>query len=293
MKGAKTRKGLGVSRCSWGEWGKPECGKRGRTCEFERQTESRAMQSEVSPKDSRIRAVLRSLNKWERFGNIPLTKRGQAAGVMIQISLEPVGAPTSAETICRDPGLIDLVRRAQREDAAAQAELMQRFQRRIAGYVRSILRQPEWEEDATQTVFIKMFRQLPGLREPAVFESWLFRIARNAALDFRRRRACRPVTVAMDEEAEVIPAPAAACGLDEIHAALEFAIAQLNPLDRRLVRGFVGGTSYDALARRTGLSLSSVKVRLHRVRPYLRDTVGGMTGTRLPEGRGWRPRNAT
>lgn len=211
---------------------------------------------------------------------------------MIQISLETVGTSTSAVIARRDPELMDLVRRAQREDAAAQSELLERFRRRIAGHVRSIMRQPEWEEDATQIVFIKMFRRLPGLREPAVFESWLFRIARNTALDFRRRRVCRPVTVAMDEETEGIPAPAAACSLDEIHAALEFAVARLNPLDRKLVAGYVGGASYDTLARRTGLSLSSVKVRLHRVRPFLRDTVGVMTGTRLPEHGGWRPRGS-
>jgi RNA polymerase sigma-70 factor (ECF subfamily) len=228
----------------------------------------------------------------DRGENIPLTKCGQTAGTMIQISLEPVGTANSGENARRDPDLIDLVRRAQREEAAAQAELLRLFRRRIAGYVRSILREPEWEEDATQTVFIKAFRRLPALREPAVFKSWLFRIARNTALDFRRRRACRPVTVAMDEEAEAVPAPSAGCGLDEIRASLDFALARLNPLDRRLVRGYVAGTSYDALARRTGLSLSSVKVRLHRVRPYLRDTVGEMTGTRLPEGGGWRPRGA-
>ena len=210
---------------------------------------------------------------------------------MIQPTLEPAGAANRAEAPRPDSGLIDLVRRAQREETGAQAELLRLFRRRIAGYVRSILSQPECEDDATQTVFIKMFRQLPGLREPAVFESWLFRIARNTALDFRRRRACRPVTVGMDDEAGEIPAPSASCSVDEIEAALDFAVAKLSPLDRSLVRGFVGGNSYDALARRTGLSLGSVKVRLHRVRPYLRDTVGAMTGMRQPEGGGWRPRN--
>ena len=67
---------------------------------------------------------------------------------MIQPTLEPAGAANRAEAPRPDSGLIDLVRRAQREETGAQAELLRLFRRRIAGYVRSILRQPECEDDA-------------------------------------------------------------------------------------------------------------------------------------------------
>src|SRR6185436_12574829 len=102
---------------------------------------------------------------------------------------------SSVATLERTPEqaeLIDLVQRAAGTDSAAQAELVRRYTRRIGGFVRAIIRQPDAVEDVTQMVFIKMFRRLARLRDPAVFESWLFTMARNTALDFIRRRQCRP-----------------------------------------------------------------------------------------------------
>lgn len=186
--------------------------------------------------------------------------------------------------------LIDLIRRAEAGDPLAQADLMSRYARRIAGFVRGIIRQPDAVEDVTQMVFIKMFRRLSRLRDPAVFESWLFTLARNTSLDFIRRRNCRPSTVTLDDDINQIadPSNATATTTNEILAALDRALARLSPLDRSLVAQFVAGESYGDIATRTGLSLATVKVRLHRVRPFLRTCVGEMTDTRLPGGKGWR-----
>jgi RNA polymerase sigma-70 factor (ECF subfamily) len=185
--------------------------------------------------------------------------------------------------------LIELVRRAEAGDHLAQSDLVHRYTRRVAGFVRTIIRQPDAVEDVTQTVFIKMFRRLSRLRDPAVFESWLFTLARNTGLDFIRRRACRPNTVTIDDEICQIADSDSSAATAEILAALDRALARLNPLDRSLVSQFVAGESYGTIATRTGLSLASVKVRLHRVRPFLRTWVGEMTDTRLPGGKGWRP----
>lgn len=182
-----------------------------------------------------------------------------------------------------DSGLAALVRRARCGEDAAQAELVARYSRRIAGYLRSLARREDGVEDLTQLTFIKMFRRLRGLRDPAVFEPWLFRIARNTAFDAGRRRACRPVTVALDAEAERVPDPGHELATREVLAALDTALAALRPIDRQLVRLVVSGESYATAARRAGLSLASVKVRLHRVRPFLRTTVGALTGTRRPD----------
>jgi RNA polymerase sigma-70 factor (ECF subfamily) len=184
--------------------------------------------------------------------------------------------------------LIALVRRADSGDAAAQCELVRRYTRRVAGFVRAIIRQPDAVEDVTQMVFIKMFRRLGRLRDPAVFESWLFTLARNTGLDFLRRRSCRPNTVALDDEVFQIADPSNTSATGEILAALDRALARLAPLDRTLITQFVAGESYGEIAARAGLSLATVKVRLHRIRPFLRACVGEMTDTRQPGGKGWR-----
>jgi RNA polymerase sigma-70 factor (ECF subfamily) len=205
--------------------------------------------------------------------------------------IQPHGdAPASASSVPVGSGAppVDLVRRARAGDASAQTELVARYSRRIGGYLRNLCRREEAVEDLTQLTFIKMFRRLRWLRDPAVFEPWLFRIARNTAYDAGRRRACRPATVALDVEAERIPDPGHELATREILGALELALAQLKPLDGQLVRMIVAGESYAEAARRHGLSVASVKVRLHRVRPFLRATVGGLTDTRSPDTPGWR-----
>ena len=170
--------------------------------------------------------------------------------------------------------LVTLVLKARTGDSAAQSELVHLYTRRVAGFVRAIIRQPDAVEDVTQMVFIKMFRRLSRLRDPAVFESWLFTLARNTGLDFIRRRNCRPNTVGLDEEINQIADPRDDSAMTEILAALDRALARLNPVDRSLVTQFVAGESYGDIASRAGLSLASVKVRLHRVRPFLRTWVG-------------------
>jgi DNA-directed RNA polymerase specialized sigma24 family protein len=95
--------------------------------------------------------------------------------------------------------LVGLVVRAQRSEMAAQSELVRRYTVRLSAFVRPILFQPSAVEDVVQMVFIKMVRRLTLLRDPAVFESWLFRLARNTAVDFLRRRRCRP-TMVSDEQ---------------------------------------------------------------------------------------------
>lgn len=71
-------------------------------------------------------------------------------------------------------------------------------------------------------------------------------------------------------------------------AALEGALSQLGPIDRRLVSRFVADESYLELAADAGLTLDAVKVRFRRVRPFLRAWVGSRTESRPRGPRGWR-----
>jgi len=178
--------------------------------------------------------------------------------------------------------LTALVIRAQTGDMPAQNELVRLYSHRIAGFVRTIVRNPNAIDDVTQNVFIKMFRRLNWLREPISFESWLFAMARSTALDYLRARARRPETLADDMEIFEKPDPSRPAMMSEILEALNLALTELSPKDRRIVGMVVEGHSYETIAQQENLTLGAVKARLTRVRPFLRTAVGLATGTRLP-----------
>lgn len=164
---------------------------------------------------------------------------------------------------------------------AAQSELVRLYLHRIAGFVRTIVRDPNVIDDIAQNVFIKMVRRLPGLREPVSFESWLFAMARSTALDYLRTRSRRPEVFAEDMPSFESADPSRPALMAEIVEALELALAQLSPKDRTLVAMVVAGHDYQTIAEQEGLTLGAVKARLTRVRPFLRAAVGMATGTRI------------
>ena len=92
----------------------------------------------------------------------------------------------------------------------------------------------------------------------------------------------RSSTVGFDPAFADVPALRNDSATAEIMEALDRALTRLAPIDQLLVRRFVAGDSYDQIAARVGLSLGAVKVRLHRVRPFLRNWVGAVTESRLP-----------
>lgn len=194
--------------------------------------------------------------------------------------------------------LIATVRRAGQGDAAAQATLVRSYTPRIAGLIRGIVRQPSAVEDVVQVSLIKMIRSLPALRDPRVFESWLFRISRSSALDHIRRQKCRPVTVCDERQFLNAADTRRDETVAEISDALETALRHLGAKDRNLMRLLVQGYDYRTLARREGLTVGAVKARICRIRAFLRISVGVATGTRQPtaeeilRGRARRPAGA-
>jgi RNA polymerase sigma-70 factor (ECF subfamily) len=207
------------------------------------------------------------------------------------LSIARLPTITDAATTSARAELLAVVRRAQAGDMAAQSDLVRRYTARIAGFVRPIIGQPSAIEDVAQMVFIKMVRRLTLLRDPVTFESWLFALARNTALDFIRRRNCRPVTVSDEGEFRTTPDTNDGRAMIEIMEALDHALVRLSPKDRNLVTHIVQGNSYRTAAAREGLSVGAVKVRLNRVRPFLRVSVSEAIGMTLPAEAtmNWRP----
>jgi RNA polymerase sigma factor (sigma-70 family) len=194
---------------------------------------------------------------------------------LVPIDDSPARLPSSADA--RDE-LLGLVIRAQAGDLSAQSDLVRRYMKRISAHVRNMLYQTDAVEDIVQMVFIKMARRITRLREPITFESWLFTLARNTTIDFLRQVRARPAMVSGEWDLKHTVDPTPARALPEIMEALEVALTRLSPRNQSLVRMVVQGFSYEAIAQSEGLTIGAVKLRLNRVRPFLRASIRGEIG---------------
>lgn len=165
--------------------------------------------------------------------------------------------------------LAELIREAQRGDARAQHALIVAYQRRIAGFIYTITGRSDSVEDLAQLVFIKMIRALAGLHDPAQFESWLFRLARNTCIDELRKIKLRQIFLPFAEEHANIAEPPGAVDTEELDA-LRHALQQLPPKDRALLALAQEGRTQVEMAEAAGVSVMAVKARLHRAREKLR-----------------------
>lgn len=93
-----------------------------------------------------------------------------------------------------------LVREAKIGNSAAYAELTGRYQDRIFTLVLGQIQSREDAIDLTQEVFVRAHGKLDSFREDSLFYTWLYRIALNACIDFRRRRGRVPEPFSLDAD---------------------------------------------------------------------------------------------
>lgn len=82
----------------------------------------------------------------------------------------------------------ELVLRALDGDAWAEEALYRRHVRRVTDAAVRVLGRNAEAEDVVQETFLKCFHKLGSLRDPALFERWLMRIAMNKVRGRLRKR---------------------------------------------------------------------------------------------------------
>jgi len=103
----------------------------------------------------------------------------------------------------------DLILKAKQGDDQAFNQIVQAYRRRILGTIARLIGRPEDVEDVGQEVFVRLYYSLDQLREPDVFEPWLYRLTVNAAYDYLRRQRRRPEARMSDlSEEQVVMADA-------------------------------------------------------------------------------------
>jgi RNA polymerase sigma-70 factor (ECF subfamily) len=170
-----------------------------------------------------------------------------------------------------------LVARALEGDLDAFNQLVEAYQDLCHALVTRMVPDPDQAADAVQEAFFSAYRNLRSYRGPS-FRGWLTRIAVNAAMDIQRARRRRPVNPypELEDDSWQPPAgpeadPEAIATSREVGRALAAALGAI-ALDQRtaIVLYDVEGYDYAEIAALTGVSLGTVKSRIHRGRLALR-----------------------
>ena len=173
---------------------------------------------------------------------------------------------------------VALVKRARGGDRAAFEELVRRTSRLIYSRLYVETGDRHLAEDLAQETYLRAFRSLGRLTDPAEFRSWLMTIAQNAAIDSHRRSARRkrksPPRVSQ-EILDNLPAPE----IDEEHESETRdkvrAILQSLPEEYRLplILRYIDGADYEAITLQLGLTEGALRGLLHRGMQKLRRAV--------------------
>jgi len=195
------------------------------------------------------------------------------------LSLIP-GATAEAVTDAADLALVRALREGSEE---AYETLLARFQQPVYNLALRLLNDPSDASDATQEVFLKVFRNVVHFRGQSSLKTWIFRIAINEARNQRRwffRH--RHHEVGLEEEhddvrspagflADAAPSPFDYVVYHEHQALIEEALARINPAFRAaVVLRDLMDLSYEEIAEVLQVSLGTVKSRILRGREALR-----------------------
>ena len=179
------------------------------------------------------------------------------------------------ELHARDRALVEQVLAG---DLDAFNRLVELYQDYLFALTVRVVRDREAAADAVQEAFLNCYRNLARFRGGS-FRSWLTRIALNAATDIlrvRRRRPADPYPEWEDDAwqppADESEGPERTTLLRSRHTVIAAAMEHITVDQRKAIVLFdVEGYDYQEIADMTGVSLGTVKSRIHRGRLALRD----------------------
>ena len=176
----------------------------------------------------------------------------------------------------------EVVGRVRAGDQGLFEILMRRHNQRLFRVARGILGDDAEAEDVAQEAHVRAYRELASFRGDAQYSTWLTRIAVHEAMARAKKRR-RLVAVEAPEPAELArPAdedPERRLENRELQAAIGRAVDALPaPLRAVFVLREVEGLSTQETAGALGLSAENVRVRLHRAKSTLRESLDQAIG---------------
>lgn len=182
----------------------------------------------------------------------------------------------------------DVIARSLRGDRTAYRLLVEKYQDRIFALCYSLLRSREDAEDITQETFVKAYLSLKNFEGASSFYTWVYRIAYNMVIDFKRKVKRKGGDAVQLDEA--VQSGAGAEGIiseavdperelerKQISQRIGQALGELSDPHRAVITlREVDGMSYDEIAEITGVSKGTVMSRLHYARKRLQELLSDL-----------------
>lgn len=173
-------------------------------------------------------------------------------------------------------------------DQEAFEVLVNRHKDMVFTIVNRILRNKEDAEEIAQDVFLKSYQSLSKFKRESKFSTWIYRIAYNTAISKTRKKQFE-VSAIDDHVIENYTASGIFENMEEFgyedkKKYFDAALKKIPEEDNVLLTMFyLKEQSIDDISKVTGLTTSNVKVKLHRIRKKLFQTIDGMLQHRVGE----------
>ncbi len=156
-------------------------------------------------------------------------------------------------------------------------DIVRKYQDRIYNLCRRMLENPHDAEDAAQDVFLKAFQAVPKFRPDASLYTWLYRIAINTCIDYKRKPVFESLFGGSGEEEKLVhdrasdaPSPEKFCQSKQMSRALRESLGTLSPKLRAIIiLREIEELSYEEIADTLEISAGTVKSRIARAREDL------------------------
>ena len=177
-------------------------------------------------------------------------------------------------------------------------EFVERHGDVVYSVLRRLVESPDLAEELAQETFVRAYEGLDGFRGESGFRTWLVQIAINLVRDRRRAARRAPTVVSLEElrarsssdadppERRPSVEPIGMLAQREVATRLERELERL-PADYReaFVLKHIEGMPYEEIARVTGQSVGCLKVRVHRARARLRESLADVAREEQGHGR--------
>jgi|LSQX01.1.fsa_nt_gb RNA polymerase sigma-70 factor (ECF subfamily) len=159
-----------------------------------------------------------------------------------------------------------IIKKAISGDSEALTTLIDKYKDIAYNLALSIVKNREDAKDITQDSFLKVLENINRFRSDSKFSTWLYRIVYNQAIGFAKKNN-RTDLVDFSEFVEV---SSDNDNQEDKIKELYRAINLLDDTDRNIIMLFyLAEKSIKEIAQITGLSISNIKVILHRARKKL------------------------